>query len=72
MQADTVMYSNNIVVKAKEVEVEMLNIKFSVFLLLFCFNVVAQSVLLAIWRTSANCLLHPRVSPLRCGGRKGI
>ena len=72
VQADTVMYSNNIVVKAKEVEVEMLNIKFSVFLLVFCFNVVAQSVLLAIWRTSSNCLLHPGISPLRCGGRKGI
>ena len=57
VQADTVMYSSNIVVKAKEVEVEMLNIKFSVsvFLLVICFN-VAQSVLLAIWRTSGNCL----------------
>ena len=65
VQADTVMYSNNIVVKAKEVEVEMLNIKFSVFLLVFCFNVVAQSVLLAIWRTSGNCLPRDFAPALR-------
>ena len=72
VQADTVMYSNNIAV-AKEVE--MLELKFSVspFLVVICFN-VGQAVLLAIWRTSANCLLfpHPGVSSLRCGGRKGI
>ena len=74
VQADTVMYSSNIAV-AKEVE--MLN-KFSVSVLLFlvviCFNVAAQAVLLAIWRTSGYCLLfpHPGVSSRRCGGRKGI
>ena len=70
VQADTVMYSNNILVKAKEVEVEMLNIKFSVFLLVFCFNVVAQSVLLAIWRTSGNCLSTRGFRPCAAGVAK--
>ena len=75
VQADTVMYSNNIVA-TKEVE-EMLN-RFSAVLLFLVIwrssKVAAESMLLAIWRTSGNCLpfAHPGVSSLRCGGRKGI
>ena len=60
VQADTVMYSNNIVAAKEE---EMLNLKFSVSVLPFlslviCFN-VGQAVLLAIWRTSGYCLPLP-------------
>ena len=61
MQADTVMYSNNIVAAKEE---EMLNLKFSVSVLPFlslvfiCFN-EGQAVLLAIWRTSGYCLPLP-------------
>ena len=60
VQADTVMYSNNIVAAKEE---EMLNLKFSVSVLPFlslviCFN-VGQAVLLAIWRTSGYCLPQP-------------
>ena len=75
VQADTVMYSNNIVA-TEEVE-EMLN-RFSAVLLFLVIwrssKVAAEAMLLAIWRTSGNCLpfAHPGVSSLRCGGRKGI
>jgi len=60
VQADTVMYSNNILVGAKQEMLKCSRVSvLSLLFLVFCFNVAQATALLAIWRTSSNCLSPP-------------